>query len=164
LYALQIKMKPQVKHRLGSRRGNAMIEFALASFVLIPLFVGTFQFGYTFYVYNLLCTQMRAGARYASLKTFTGSGVSAYKTAVQNMVMYGNPDGTGTLIEPGLTVAQIDVEVKGTNGADASATNIPSYVTVTTNNYSVNAVITTFTFNGKPIVRFPYLGRYAPSE
>jgi hypothetical protein len=35
-----------------------MIEFALASFVVISLFIGTCQFGYTFYVYNLLCTQM----------------------------------------------------------------------------------------------------------
>jgi len=145
-----------------------MIEFALASFVLIPLFIGTFQFGYTFYVYNLLCTQMRAGARYASLKTFYGSDTnySNLKAAVKNMVMFGNPtnDGTTKLIEPGLTVDQIDVKVLGVNNADASATNVPSYVTVTTKNYSVNAVITTFTFNGKPIVRFPYLGRYAPAE
>ena len=47
-----------------------MVEFALASVILIPTFVGTFQFGYTFYVYNLLCTQVRAGARYASTRTF----------------------------------------------------------------------------------------------
>jgi len=144
-----------------------MIEFALASFVLIPLFVGTFQFGYTFYVYNLLCTQMRAGARYASLKTFyclSSSEIASFKTSVKNMVMYGNPDGTGTLIEPGLTAAQIDVEVKSSTGANASATVVPSYVTVTTINYRVDAVITTFNFNGKPIVRFPYLGRYAPAE
>jgi len=153
-----------MKNKLKSRSGNAMIEFALASFVIIPPFVGTFQFGYTFYVYNLLCTQMRAGARYASLKTFKGSGVDAFKTSVKNMVMYGNPDGTGTLIEPGLAASQIDVEVKSATGVDASATVIPNYVTVTTNNYSVNAVITTFNFNGKPIVRFPYLGRYAPAE
>jgi TadE-like protein len=92
LFASQIKMTLPLKNRLGSRRGNAMIEFALASFVLIPLFIGTFQFGYTFYVYNLLCTQMRAGARYASLKTFKGSDVSGFKTAVQNMVMYDNPE------------------------------------------------------------------------
>jgi Flp pilus assembly protein TadG len=145
-----------------------MIEFALASFVLIPLFVGTFQFGYTFYVYNLLCTQMRAGARYASLKTFKGSDAnySDFKTAVQNMVMFGNPtnDGTAKLIEPGLTPAQIDVKVLGSNNADASPTNIPSYVTVTTVGYQIDAVITKFTFSGKPIVRFPYLGRYAPAE
>ena len=144
-----------------------MVEFALASFVIIPLFVGTFQFGYTFYVYNLLCTQMRAGARYASLKTFkclSSSEIDSFKTSVKNMVMYGNPDGTGTLIEPGLTPGQIDVEVKDSSGNNADSSHIPSYVTVTTQNYSVNAVITTFNFNGKPIVRFPYLGRYAPGE
>jgi Flp pilus assembly protein TadG len=161
-------MTSPLNNRLGSRRGNAMIEFALASFVLIPLFVGTFQFGYTFYVYNLLCTQMRAGARYASLKTFKGSDAnySDFKTAVRNMVMFGNPtnDGTAQLIEPGLTTAQIDVKVLGVNNADASATNIPSYVTVTTVNYQIDAVITKFNFSGKPIVRFPYLGRYAPAE
>lgn len=150
--------------RLRSRRGNAMVEFALASGVLVPLFLGTFQFGYTFYVYNLLCTQMRAGARYASLKTFQCSSIDTFKTQVKNMVMYGNPDGTGTLIEPGLTAAQLDVEVKDVNGNNADATHTPSYVTVTTVNYSVNAVVTTFNFNGKPIVRFPYLGRYAPAE
>lgn len=144
-----------------------MIEFAAASIILIPLFVGTFQFGYTFYVYNLLCTQMRAGARYASLKTFkclSSSEITDFKTAVKNMVMYGNPDGTGTLIEPGLTASQIDVEVKDVNGVNADQSHIPSYVTVTTLNYQVDAVITKFTFNGKPIVRFPYLGRYAPFE
>jgi len=160
-------MTPPIKNRLGSRRGNAMIEFALASFVLIPLFVGTFQFGYTFYVYNLLCTQMRAGARYASLKTFkclASSEIDSFKTSVKNMVMYGNPDATGTLIEPGLTAAQIDVEVKDVSGNNADSSHVPNYVTVTTINYSVNAVITSFNFNGKPIVRFPYLGRYAPGE
>ena len=48
---------------LGPRGGNAMIEFALASAILIPLFIGTFQFGYTFYVYNLLATQVLAFAQ-----------------------------------------------------------------------------------------------------
>jgi hypothetical protein len=141
-----------------------MIEFALASTIVVPLFLGTFQYGYTFYVYNLLCTQMRAGARYASLKTFKCSDIPGFKAAVQNMVMYGNPDGTGALIEPGLTASQLDVEVKDVNGNNADATHVPSYVTVSTLNYSVNAVVTSFTFNNKPIVRFPYLGRYAPGE
>jgi len=144
-----------------------MVEFALASGILVPLFLGTFQFGYTFYVYNLLCTQMRAGARYASLKTLQCSSVSGFKKAVQNMVTYGNPDGTGNVIEPGLTDAQIDVEVKAADNSDvlkACTTTVPSYVTVSTLNYSVDAVITKFNFNGKPIVRFPYLGRWAPAE
>jgi|SRR5215471_11882178 len=154
-------------HRKRGERGNAMIEFAFSAAVLIPLFLATFQFGYTFYVYNLLSTQMRAGARYASLKTFTcssQSSINTFKTAVKNVVMYGNSAGTGTLIEPGLTASQIDVEVKDINGNNADSTHTPSYVYVSTLNYTIDAVVTTFTFNGKPYVQFPYLGRYAPAE
>ena len=144
-----------------------MVEFALSASILIPLFLGTFQFGYSFYIYNLLSTQMRAGARYASLKTFkcqNTSEITAFKTAVKNVIMYGNSDGTGTLIEPQLTAAQLDVQIKDSAGNDADATHVPNYVTVATLNYTVNAVVANVTFNGKPFVRFPYVGRYAPAE
>src|SRR5947209_3665853 len=92
------------------RRGNAMVEFALASTVLIPVFFGTFQFGYTFYVYNLLCTQINAGAKYAATRTFRcadSTSITKFKTAVANMVRFGNPDGTGALIQPGLTAGEV---------------------------------------------------------
>ncbi len=160
-------MKPSLKTRLRRQRGNAMVEFALSAGVLIPLFVGTFQFGYTFYVYNLLSSQMRAGARYASLKTFAcanSSEIASFKTAVQNVIMYGNSAGTGSLIEPGLTASQIDVEIKDANGNNADSSHVPTVVSVTTINYSVSAVVGSYNFNGKPLVQFPYVGRYAPAE
>ncbi len=144
-----------------------MVEFAMAWVVLIPLFVGTFQFGYTFYVYNLLCSQMRAGARYASMLTFTcanSNEIATWTTNVKNFIMFGDPGGSGTVIEPGLTAGQLDVEIKDSSGNNADNSHVPAYVYVTTVNYSINAVITTFSFNGKPIVRFPYVGRYAPDE
>ena len=84
--------------RLRNRRGNAMVEFALASSLLIPVFLGTFQFGYTFYVYNLLATQIRSGARFASMKAFkcsTDPSIGYYKQKVRNVVRYGNPSATG---------------------------------------------------------------------
>ena len=68
------------RNRLRSRRGNALVEFAIASTVLIPIFVGTFQFGYSFYVYNLISTQIRSGARYASLRTFRCSNSASIDT------------------------------------------------------------------------------------
>ena len=145
-----------------------MVEFAFASLVLIPMFVGTFQFGSTFYVHNLLCTKTRAAARYASIKTFKCSSeskeITAWKTSVSNMMRFGNPDGSGTVIEPGLTDAQIDVQIKDEDGNNADDTHVPAYVTVTTKNYRVNAVVATFNFNDKPFVRFPYVGRWAPAE
>src|SRR5437667_12127656 len=105
-------MKNPSTNRLGSRRGNAMIEFALASLILIPMFFGAFQFGYTFYVYNLLCSQIRAAARYGSIRTFNAGNAAsktAFSTAVKNVVIYGNPDGSGTVIEPGITAAKLEV-------------------------------------------------------
>jgi len=144
-----------------------MIECALVSMVLVPMFVGTFQFGYSFYVYNLLCTQTRAAARYASMKTFpcsSPSKIAAWKKAVRNTMRYGNPEGSGRVMEPGLADAQIDIEIKDKDGNDADDSRVPAYVTVTTANFSVKGVIATFNFTGKPFVQFPYVGRWAPSE
>jgi hypothetical protein len=86
---------------------------------------------------------------------------------VKNMVRFGNPDGSGNLIEPGLTAAQLDVQIKDKNGADADDTHVPAYVIVSTSTgtpYAVDAVFSTFTFSGKPVVRFPYIGEFAPAE
>jgi Flp pilus assembly protein TadG len=159
-------MTLRFKKNLRSRGGNAMIEFALSAAVLIPLFLGTFQFGYAFYVYNLLCTQTRSAARYASMKTFKcqGSAISDYKQSVRNIVRFGNADGSGALIEPQLADTELDIQIKDATGADASATRAPSYVVVTTVNYRLDAVVARFNFNGKPMARFPYVGRWAPAE
>ena len=46
-----------------------MVEFALGSSLLVAAFTGTFQFGYTFYVYNNIETAVNNGAKYAALRT-----------------------------------------------------------------------------------------------
>ena len=38
--------------RSSDKRGNAMIEFALSFAILVPVFLGTYEFGYAFYIYN----------------------------------------------------------------------------------------------------------------
>ena len=156
-----------MKTRIRSRRGNAFVEFALASAVTLPLFAAAFQFGYTFYVYNLLLTQVRSGARYASLRQFkaaNASSISTYKTAVRNMVRYSTPDGSGTLIVPQLQDSNVVVNIVDQNGNAADATHAPASVNVSANSFTVYAIFTTFTFNQKPYLDFPYVGRYAPSE
>jgi Flp pilus assembly protein TadG len=153
--------------RTTSQRGNALIEFGLVSAVMLPLFFGTFQFGYTFYVYNLLQTQVRGGVRYASFRTFRpqdASSVATFKTAVRNMVRFSTPDGSGTLIVPNLDDGDIEVKVLDKDGADANSANAPATVSITVSNYLVDAVFTSFTFNQRPFLEFPYFGRYAPTE
>jgi len=164
-------MKLGRKSRLSSRRGNAMVEFALASVILFPIFIGTFQFGYSFYIYNLLTTQIRAGARYASMRTFNcgdNKSIAKFKTAVQNMVVYGNPvpGASDPVIVSGLTVSQIDVEIKASDGTtDADSSHVPFTVTVATSSvtpFTIDAVFKTFSFSGHPILQFPYTGQFAP--
>ena len=43
--------------------GHAMIELALSAGVMIACLAGTFQFGYTFYVYDELVSAVGSGAR-----------------------------------------------------------------------------------------------------
>src|SRR3954454_22859515 len=123
------------------RKGNSLVEFALAATVLIPIFIGTFQFGYAFYVYNLMSSQVRAGARYATMRTYkcgNSSSMTAYSTAVKNVVRYGNPTGTGSVIEPGLLDNEVSVGIYDSSGNAADATHTPAYVVVKALNYTVD--------------------------
>ena len=141
-----------------SQRGNAMVEFALAATILVPAFAGAFQFGYTFYIYNNLQTAIRGGARYASLRSYdsaTSTPSTGFSTAVQNMVVYGNPAGTGQPIAPGLTVGNVQV-LPVMSGA------VPGAMTVQITGYTLDSVFTKSTFNAKPSATFPYTGTPAP--
>jgi len=156
-----------MSRRKRSQRGNAMVEFALAFSIIVPVFLATFQFGYTFYVYNLLQTQVRDGARYAALRTFRAGdahSVAAFSTAVRNMVRYSTPDGTESLIVPGLADSNVIVSIVDRNGVAADASHVPATVKVSINGFSIDSVVKTTTFNQHPYLQFTYAGRYAPAE
>ncbi|MFN3325749.1 MAG: TadE/TadG family type IV pilus assembly protein [Bryobacteraceae bacterium] len=122
-----------------SRRGNALIEFALAFAVMAPLLSGAFQFGYAFFAYNRLQSAVRGGARYASVRTYDSNSSTpsaAYQTAVKNMVLYGNPSGGTQPVVPGLTPAHVEIAVTmdGTK---------PETVRISIVNYQIYAVFKT---------------------
>lgn len=150
--------------RNSRRRGNAFIEFALAAGLLLPVMMGTFQFGYTFYTYNLLQSAVSNGGRYAAYRTYrSASGqtdVNKFRLAVQNMTVYGSPypASNSVAVVKGLKPADIDVLFTLT------ATQIPTGVTVRVNSYTVDGVFGKYTFTGYPTFTMPYLGRYAPEE
>jgi len=144
--------------RSRGRSGNAILEFALSFLLIFPLMGGCFQFGYSFYVYNRMQTAVEGGARYASLRTYdsdTATPSQAYLNAVRNQVVYGNPNGGASPVLPGLTPSQVSVTVTFVFGA-------PRSVTVSIVNYRLNAVFRTFTFDNKPQVTMPYVGRWDP--
>lgn len=148
--------------RFGSRRGNAMIEFALSAMVLTYSFTAVFQLGYSMYLYNELVGAVRAGARYASLADVSNNGTptvqTAYSTAVKNMVVYGNtsPAAGDQPVVPGLTTANVNLSMTW-NGA------VPTYSTVSISSYTIDAVFKTFTLTGKPSYKVPYFGQYCAS-
>jgi Flp pilus assembly protein TadG len=143
---------------MRKRQGSALLEFALATGILVPLFAGTFQFGYTLHVYNNLQSAVRGGARYASMRSYdsaSGTPSNEFSTAVKNMVVYGNPGGTGQPVSRGLTVSNVQIQ-PNMNGA------APESITVQIAAYTIDAVFTSFTFNSKPSTTFPYTGTAMP--
>jgi Flp pilus assembly protein TadG len=143
----------------GRQKGHALIELAFSAMVMVTCLAGTFQFGYTFYVYNQLVTAVGNGGRYAATRTVRAEGDKAEK-AIRNMVVYGDaqPSSDAQPAVAGLTPDQIEVRwVKDESGA-------PTAVGVAIREFTVNAVFRAFTFTGRPGVEFPYVGRYAPTE
>ena len=151
---------------IGRKRqgGNAILEFAIASALLFPLMAGTFQFGYTFYAYNLLQSAVANGGRYAAYRTYRclagSTDITKVQTAIKNMTVYASPDApAGSLpVVTGLTPAAIDVSFT------LNAQQIPTAVTVSVNSFTVHSVFQNYTFTGKPKCTIPFLGRYAPEE
>jgi Flp pilus assembly protein TadG len=145
-----------IKANKKSERGNALLEFALGFAVLWALFAGLYQFGYSFYVYNQAMTSVENAAELGAKMTYDTANPSNFTTAVTNMVLYGNTTAGTSPILPGLTRSNVSVNLNLQN-------SIPSDVTVSISNYSVDCLFTKFTFNGKPRATAVYMGQIACS-
>jgi Flp pilus assembly protein TadG len=139
-----------------SERGNALLEFALGWSILWALFAGIYQFGYSFYVYNTVLNSVANAAELGSKMTYDTANSSAYSNALKNMVVYGDTTAGTTPIVRGLATSNVTVTVN-------LAGTIPSDITITINNYTIDAVFTTFTFNGKPRATAVFMGQVSCS-
>lgn len=143
--------------RRSRLRGNAIIEFALSFPLLVAIFAGTFEFGYSFYIYNKLQTAVRGAARYASILQYSGAGQApsqAYLTAVKNYAASGDPALSTPPIVPGLTPQHIVVTVTMVGGT-------PRAVKVGISGYEIKSIFKNHSLNGKPNSNFRYEGRIA---
>ena len=139
-----------------SERGNAMLEFAIGWALLWALFVGVYQFGYSFYVYNVVMTSVANAAELGSKMTYDTSNASQFSTALKNMVVYGDTTAGTTPLVPGLSTSNVNVSI---NPEDS----MPTDITITINNFTIDAFFTKFTFNGKPRATTIYMGHIACS-
>jgi Flp pilus assembly protein TadG len=139
-----------------NRKGNSIIEFALSAAVLFTLLGGTFELGYGMFSYNRLQQAVRAGARYASLRSYdsaTATPTNAFLTAVRNVVIYGTPEGGATPVVNGLTPEQVQLSVE-VNGS------VPTTMTIRITGFPIRTIFTNVQLTGKPAASFPYGGRY----
>jgi Flp pilus assembly protein TadG len=152
-------MKPLTRFRRNS--GSVTLEFTFSTLLLIPVFLGGWAFGFTFFQYAQLENAVRAGARYASEQTYDSNSItpsSSFLTAVQKMTVYGDPAAdptTATPVVAGLTTNNVQLTVGFTNSA-------PSTMTVAITGFQVNSYIGRTTLNGKPYVWFPFVGIFGP--
>jgi Flp pilus assembly protein TadG len=151
----------QAREHRGSRKGSAMIEFAIGSSILIAVFTGTFQFGYMFYQYNTLVNAIEQAARYGSLLQYSSTSTtptSAYTTAVQNMAVYGTPTTGTTPLLTGLSTGNVGVTITAGPGTNFT----PAAVTVTLSSFTLDGFFGTQSLTNKPSVTYTYLGLYQP--
>lgn len=86
------------------QRGVAIVEFALMLPLLLLLTFITTEFGRAIWQYNNLAKSVRDSARYLSLQT-PNDPVAI--TKARNLTVYGNLDGTGSPLVPGLSTTHV---------------------------------------------------------
>jgi len=133
-----------------------MLEFAIGWALLWALFVGVYQFGYSFYVYNVVMTSVANAAELGSKMTYDTSNPAQFSTALKNMVVYGDTTAATNPLVPGLSTSNVNVSI---NPEDS----MPTDITITINNFTIDAFFTKFTFNGKPRATTIYMGHIACS-
>jgi len=108
-------------HRFGrDESGVQLIEAAIVVPIFMILFAATAEFGRYFYEYTTLAKAAQVGTRYLS-----SAPVEAVEdTAAKNLVVYGNPAGSGSPILPGLSPSQVIITRQG------PITLVPETVTI----------------------------------
>ena len=141
-----------------------MLELAVSAGVMVTCLAGTFQFGYTFYVYNQLVTAVGNGARYAAQRTYraaTPDDIDRGNAAIRNMVVYGDA-------QPATDAAPV---VAGSDaGASGGALDCQAGRRAEGGRRLDSRLHRRCDLQGRSpstasrSVEFPYVGRYAPAE
>lgn len=87
----------------ANERGSTLVEFAIGVTVFVTAMFAVLEFGRALWVHNALTDAARRGARYATMHSSTDP------SSVKNVVVYGNPAGTGNPMLNDLTTANVDV-------------------------------------------------------
>ena len=120
----------------SKQRGVATLELALVLPLLLAICFGITEFGRAIFTYDTLAKSARSAARY--LSTQSAGNANAWAVA-DNLVVYGNPAGTGSPLVPGLAVSNVTV-------CDASNCSANLFVGSNPTINTVTVTITGYTF------------------
>jgi len=118
-----------IKSCKTNERGSTLVEFAIGATVFLTAMFAVLEFGRALWTHNALTDAARRGARYATMHA------SADISSVQNVVVYGNPAGSGSAMLPNLTTGNVSVNYSGTYQINKGT------VTVSITNYKFQFVI-----------------------
>src|SRR3712207_962909 len=79
--------------------GLQLVEVTIVIPIFLILFGATAEFGRFFYEYTTLAKAARVGSRYLA----TAPVAAGEDTTAKNIVVFGNPAGSGSPVLPGLT-------------------------------------------------------------
>ncbi len=153
----RIRARLRIVRFARNERGVQLAELAIVLPIFLMLFGATAEFGRFFYEYTTLAKGARAGSRY-----LVTAPVTADEDAIaKNIVVYGNPAGTGSPIVAGLTTANVTITRAG------GAPSLPETVKVQITGYThqpifdlgkiVNSNTLSMSIDVKPSVTMRYL-------
>lgn len=106
------------------QHGVALVEFAFVLPLLLVLSLLCTELGRAVYRYNTTAKAVRNAVRYLSVQT-PGTHVAE----ARNLILYGNVAGTGALLDPALTAANVPAPTWQTAGSDPLINTVTIRVT-----------------------------------
>lgn len=94
------------KRNKNRQRGATLVEFSIAATVFLTAMFAAVEFGRALWTHNALADAARRGARYAVVNPQDIGDV-------QNVVVYGDPDGGTKPLVDNLTVDNVEVNYTG---------------------------------------------------
>ena len=94
----------RIKNCRDNERGSTLVEFSIAVTIFVTAMFAVMEFGRALWVHNALTDAARRGARYATLHT------QADSASVKNVVVYGNPEGSGQPMLNNLSTGIVNVD------------------------------------------------------